>query len=84
MMRDFNTYSVRRASRCLVWLGGKSRSACGSMVKAVKKTFVYRGDCFCNDIEMSLPYVGTVTLYNGCQDISMDEDYLVVEVCTAV
>jgi hypothetical protein len=84
-MQDYNPYRVRRA---LALLGGAGREvtlACGSMVKVVKEASVYRGgEYFCNDIETSLPYVETVTSYDGCHDISMNEDYLVTEVLTAV
>ena len=84
-MRDFNPYRVRRA---LALLGGAGREvtlACGSVVKVVKEASVYcGGEYFCSDIETSMPYVETVTSYNGCHDISIDESYLVVEVLTTV
>ncbi len=84
-MRDFNPYRMRRALALFGVAGKEVTLACGSRVKVINETSVYRGgECFCNDIETSLPYVETVTSYNGCQDISMDENYLVVEVRTAV
>ena len=80
-MRDYNPYRVRRA---LTLLGGDGREvnlACGSMVKVVKEASVYRGgECFYNDVVTSLPYVETVTPYKGCHGVSMDENYMVVEV----
>lgn len=80
-MQDYNPYRVRRA---LALLGGAGREvtlACGSTVKVVKEASVYRsGECFLNDIETNLPYVETVTSYDGCHDIYMDENYLVAEV----
>jgi hypothetical protein len=84
-MQDYNPYRVRRA---LALLGGAGREvtlACGSMVKVVKEASVYRGgESFLNDIETNLPYVETVTSYDGCHDIYMDENYLVATVPTAV
>jgi hypothetical protein len=84
-MHDYNPYRVRRALALLGVAGREVTLACGSVVKVVKEASVYRGgECFCNDIETSLPYVETVTSYDGCYDISMDENYLVAEVLTAV
>jgi hypothetical protein len=84
-MQDYNPYRVRRALALLGVAGREVTLACGSMVKVVKEASVYRGgECFCNDIETSLPYVETVTSYDGCCDIYMDENYLVAEVLTTV
>jgi hypothetical protein len=84
-MRDYNPYRVRRA---LEWLGVAEREvtlACGSVVKVVKEASVYRGgECFCNDIETSLPYIKTVVSYDQCHTICMDEHHLVAEVLTTV
>ena len=84
-MRDYNPYRVRRA---LALLGVAEREVtlpCGSVVKVVKEASVYRGgECFCDDIETSMPYVETVTSYDGCHDVSMDENYLMAEVLTTV
>lgn len=82
-MQDYNPYRVWRALTLLGVAGSEVTLACGSRVKVVKEASVYRGgECFCNDIETSLPYVETVTSYDGCYDISMDENYLVAEVLT--
>ena len=84
-MQDYNPYRVRRALALLGVAGREVKLACGSIVKVVKEASVYRGgECFFNDIETSLPYVETVTSYDGCHDISMDENYLVAEVFTTV
>ena len=84
-MRDYNPYRVRRALALLGVAGREVTLACGSVVKVVKDASVYHGgECFCNDIETSLPYVETVTSYDGCHDISMDENYLVAEVLNSV
>lgn len=84
-MRDYNPYRVRRALALLGVAGRETTLACGSVVKVVKEASVYRGgEIFCNDVETSLPYVETVTSYDGCYDISMDENYLVAEVLTEV
>ena len=84
-MRDYNPYRVRRALTLLGEAGREVTLACGSVVKVVKEASVYPGlDCFSYDIETSLPYVETVISYDGCHDISMDENYLVAEVFTTV
>jgi hypothetical protein len=84
-MQDYNPYRVRRALALLGVAGREVTLACGSVVKVVKEASVYRGgECFCNDIETSLPYVETVISYDGCHDISMDENYLMAEVITTV
>ena len=84
-MHDYNPYRVRHALALLGVAGREVTLACGSTVKVVKEASVYRGgEYFCNDIETSLPYVETVTSYDGCHDISMDENYLVAEVLTTV
>jgi len=84
-IRDYNPYRVRRALALLGGAGSEVTLACGSVVKVVKEASVYRvGECFYNDIETSLPYVETVTSYDGCRNISMDENYLVAEVLTTV
>jgi len=84
-MHDYNPYRVWRALALLGVAGREVTLACGSVVKVVKEASVYRGgESFCNDIETSLPYVETVTSYDGCRDISMDENYLVAEVLTMV
>ena len=85
VMRDYNPYRVRRALALLGVADREVTLACGSVVKVVKDASVYRGDeCFCDDIETGLPYVETITSYDGCHDISMDENYLVAEVLTTV
>ena len=84
-MRDYNPYRVRRALALLGVADREVTLACGSVVKVVKEPSVYRGDeCFCDNIETSLSYVETVTSYDGCHDVSMDENYLVAEVLTTV
>ena len=84
-MRDYNPHRVRRALTLLGGAGKEVTLACGSVVKVVKEASVYPGgECFCDDIETSLPYVETVTSYDRCDDISMDESYLVAEVFTTV
>jgi len=45
------------------------RLECGSVVKPLKERSVYRGEWFCHVIETSLPYVDTVTRYNGGEGI---------------
>ena len=85
VMRDYNPYRVRRALALLGVAGREVTLACGNVVKVVKEPSVYRGgEYFCDDIETSLPYVETITSYDGCHDISMDENYLVAEVVTTV
>ena len=84
-MRDYNPYRVRRALALLGVAGREVTLACGSVVKVVKEASVYHsGEIFCDDIKTSLPYVETVTLYDGCLDISMDESYLLAEVLATV
>ena len=84
-MRDYNPYRVRRALALLGVAGREVTLACGSVVKVVKEPSVYRGgEYFCDDIETILPYVETATSYDGCQDVSMDENHLVAEVLTTV
>jgi hypothetical protein len=84
-MRDYNPYRVRRTLALLGMAGREVTLACGSVVKVVKEASVYHsGEIFCDDIETSLPYVETVTSYDGCLDISMDESYLVAEVLATV
>jgi hypothetical protein len=84
-MRDYNPYRVRCTFALLGVAGREVTLDCGSVVKVVNEASVYRGgECFCNDIETSLPYVETVTSYDGCHDISMDENYLVAEVFSMV
>ena len=58
---------------------------CGSVVKVVNGTSVYRGgEWFLDDIESSLPYVETVTPYLRYEDAFMDENYLMAAVRTEV
>jgi hypothetical protein len=84
-IRDFNPYRVRRALALFGVAGREVSLACGSMVKVVKEASISgAGECFYNDIETSLPYVETDIWYDGCQDVYMDENCLVVDVCTAV
>ena len=84
-IRDYNPYRVRRALALLGVAGTEVTLACGSVVKVDKEASVYHGgEYFYNDIETNLPYVETVTSYDGCHDISMDENYLVAEVLTTV
>jgi hypothetical protein len=85
-MRDYNPSRVQRA---LVLADGEAgrevKLECGSVVKVVKETSVYRGgEWFLGDIESSLPYVETVRPYEGCEGIFMDEDNLLAEVRTEV
>ena len=85
-MRDYNPSRVRHA---LALTGGEAGREvtleCGSVVKVVNDTSVYRGgEWFLDDIESSLPYVETVTPYLGCEGIFMDEDNLLAEVRTEV
>ena len=84
-IRNYNPYRVWRALSLLGVAGGEVTFACGSTVKVVKEASVYLSDeWFYNDIETSLPYVETVTSYDGCHDILMDGNYLVAEVLTTV
>jgi hypothetical protein len=70
-----------RVRRALKLFGGTKKEVsleCGSVVKVVKEKLVYRGgDCFCDNVETSLPYVETVVPCN-CNEILMDKDNLVV------
>jgi hypothetical protein len=85
-MRDYNPFRVRRALEVVGGEAGKEvKLECGSVIKVVEETSVYRGgEWFCDDIESSLPYVETVTPYDGCEGIFMDEDNLLAEVRTKV
>jgi len=78
-IRDYNPFRVQRA---LELLGGAEKEVtleCGSVVKVVKEKSVHRGgECFCGNIETSLPYVKTVVPYDWCNDILMDKDNLAV------
>lgn len=78
-VRDYNPFRVQRA---LELFGGAEKEVtleCGSVVKVVKEKLVYRGgECFCGDIETSLPYVETVVPYDWGNEILMDKDNLVV------
>jgi hypothetical protein len=79
IIRDYNLFRVRRA---LKLFGGAEKEVtleCGSVVKVVKEKLVYRGgECFCDNVETSLPYVKTVVPCNWCNEILMDKDNLVV------
>src|SRR6266852_354539 len=76
-IRDYNPYRVRRALALLGGAGSEVTLACGSVVKVVKEASVYHGgEYFYNDIETNLPYVETITSYDGCHELSMDENYL--------
>ena len=81
-MRDYNPFRVRRALEVLGGEAGKEvELECGSVVKVVEEKSSYRGgEWFSDDIESSLPYVETVTPYEGCEGIFMDEDNLLAEV----
>src|SRR5713226_7207786 len=74
--------------RALAMFGAAGREvtlACESLVKVVKETSVYHGgEWFCSDIETSLPYIETITPYNGCENVFMDEHYMLVERRTEV
>jgi hypothetical protein len=84
-VRDYNPSRVRRALALLGVAGRGVTLACGSVVKVVKEASVYHGgECFRDDIETNLPYVETVTPYDGCLDVCMDVNYLVAEVLTKV
>ena len=85
-MRDYNPFRVRRAlARTGGGAGAEVKLECGSVIKVVDNTSVYRGgEWFYDDIESSLPYVETVTPYPGCEGIFMDEDNLMAEVRTEV
>jgi hypothetical protein len=70
MIRDYNLFCVRCALEMLASCGagpGKEvKLECGSVVKVVKEMSSYHsGGWFRNDIEMSLPFVKTITLYFG-------------------
>ena len=87
-IRDYNPFRVQRALELFGGAGNEVTLECGSVVKVVKEKLVYRGgvsgECFCSDIETSLPYVKTVVPYNWCDEILMDKDNLVVVVRTEV
>jgi len=84
-MRDYNPFRVRRALARTGGPGKELELECGSVMKVVTETSTYRGgEWFTDDIESSLPYVETVTMYPGCEGIFMDEDNLLVEVHTVV
>lgn len=88
-MRDYNPFRVRRALEMLASRGGgpgkEITLESGSVVKVVKEMSSYRGgEWFCDDIETGLPYVETVTRYDQCEGIFMDEDNLLAEVRTEV
>jgi len=84
-MRDYNPFRVRRALARTGGPGKELELECGSVMKVVTETSTYRGgEWFTDDIESSLPYVETVTMYPGCEGIFMDEDNLLVEVRTVV
>jgi len=86
-MRDYNPFRVRRA-RARARTGGAGNEImleCGSVMRVVDEISTYRGgEWFVDDIESSLPYVETVTLYQGCEGIFMDEDNLLAEVRSEV
>jgi hypothetical protein len=84
MIRDYNPYRVRHALALLGVAGREVTLACGSVVKVVKEASIHPGGFFHDDIETSLPYVETVTSYDGCRDVSMEDNYLVAEVITTV
>jgi len=80
MMRDYNPYRVGRALAMFGAAGREVTLACESLVKVVTETSVYHGGkWFCSDIETSLPYIETITPYNGFGNVFMDEHYMVVE-----
>ncbi|KAI9454182.1 hypothetical protein F5148DRAFT_445625 [Russula earlei] len=82
-MRDYNPFRVRRALERTGGTGKELTLECGSVIKVVNDTSVYRGgEWFCDDIETSLAYVETVTPYAGCEGIFMDEVNLLAEVRT--
>lgn len=90
-MRDYNPFRVGRAEEMLASRGVangpgmEDKLECGSVVRVVNETSSYRGgEWFCDDIETSLPYVETVTPYQGCEGIFMDEENLLAEVHTEV
>jgi hypothetical protein len=78
-IRDYNPFRVQRV---LKLFGGAEREVtleCGSVVKVVKESLMYRGgEFFCDNIETILSYVKTVVPNNGCDEILMDKDNLVV------
>ncbi|KAH9963629.1 hypothetical protein BC827DRAFT_1266400 [Russula dissimulans] len=85
MMRDYNPFRVRRALERMGGAGKELKLECGSVIKVIDEMSVYRGgEWFNDDIETSLPYVETTTLYTGCEGIFMDEDNLLAEVRTEV
>ncbi len=85
VMRDYNPYPVGRALAMFGAAGREVTLACGSLVKVVKETSVYHGgEWFCSNIETSLPYIETITPYNRCGIVFIDEHYMVVETRTEV
>jgi hypothetical protein len=65
--------------------GNEIKLECGSVMRVVDETSVYRkGGWIVDDIESSLPHVETVTPYPRCKDVLMDEDNLLAEVRTEV
>ena len=80
-MRDYNPFRVRRARARTGGAGNEIRLNCGSVMRVVDEISTYRDrEMFADDVESSLPYVETVTPYEECRSIFMDEDNLLVEV----
>jgi hypothetical protein len=73
-MRDFNPYRVQRALALFGGMGREVMLECGSVIKVVKETSVYRGgEWFRDHIKTRLPYVETVTPCNRYAEILMNE-----------
>jgi hypothetical protein len=84
-IRDYNPFRVRRARARTGGAGNEIKLECGSVMRVVDDVSTYRGgEWFVDDIESSLPYVETVTPYEGCEGIFMDEDNLLAEVRSEV
>ena len=84
-MRDYSPFRIRRALERTGGTGNEIKLECGSVMRVVDETSVYRkGEWIVDDIESSLPYVETVTPYPRCKEIFMDEDNLLAEVRTEV
>jgi hypothetical protein len=84
-IRDYNPFRVRRARARTGVAGNEIKLECGSVMRVVDDVSTYRGgEWFVDDIESSLPYVETVTPYEGCEGIFMDEDNLLAEVRSEV
>jgi hypothetical protein len=84
-IRDYNPFRVRRARVRTGGAGNEIKLECGSVMRVVDEISTYRGgEWFVDDIESSLPYVETVTPYEGCEGIFMDEDTLLAEVRSEV